>query len=688
LSQGLNRRHFIKQAAVGSVSMALAKSSDNMFRTHDSGNGQDPPVRVMAKGRPFVNQAGYNLNERKRFVCPGAPDGTLFRIVSAGKTVYSGRMHGYAGKFTDFNPESALNQYVIEVDGFGQSVPFRIASHLMEAVSSRLAYQFFIDVRGGFSSHLSPANVTGGGPSRDGGGLTLEATFEGLLYASNPALFDRWTKELRYHGNALYPLIPPPDDKEIIIKDATEKKAGKMQFYPDLIKLILWHGEWAYTNHEYNGRTGGFESRAEGYEDWIRQYGYTNQSLQSFDYQNLLDQLAAVCAFYRPFLKPRLAEDQYQKYRQACLTKWETYDRQKEVRYWIKSRKWIDKGRLEFNEQGNAFGQGLLRNLLMYVAEKQERDGQPERFLHHAQNCAEDIIKNWDFNNPVHTWRARNAEHITPQALALFQLIAPGEAPSGTKDKLAAWRDYVVRRSRNLWEYRTHSDIEWAHPKSKEIGTVAGMAGSMFAVAEALNDPELRGLGWSQVNFVFGCNPAGAHLSHKSRLRVAMRGYWDGVEIGWPFGYPIGTGYLGAVRGTLDGSPTDAAFPYNPEEAALCDQPGVYGTEGWAVSNRAWMTAVTFSTLGSTSIRLSRVREGTVRVELKAALNLDPRRAETGWVLWSENGRGPRKIIVRETGPDTGVFAADVSLRPGVHEIEASYGFLAARKTAHLMVQS
>lgn len=650
-------------------------------------NGQ-ATQRVTAKGHPFVNQAGYNLGESKRFICPGAPDGTAFRIVSAGKTVFTGKISGQAGDFTALNPANSKAEYVVEVDGFGKSVPFWIAEHLMERLSSRLAYQFFIDVRGGFSAHLSPANVTGGGPSRDGGGQGLEATFDGLLYASNPALFDRWTNELRYQSPLrFYPIIPPPDAEKPEIIDHAEKRIGPAQFYPDLIKLLLWHAEWAFHNHAYNGRLGGFEDQADGYDKWVRQFGYTDDALQIFDYQNLLDQLAATCAFYRPFLKPYLPENTYRKYRDVCLRKWESYDRHKEVRHWVKSKKWIDEGRLEFNEMGNAFGQGLLRNLLMYLAEKQEPGGEPNRFLRYAKECAADIVKNWDFQNPVHTWRARNAEHITPQALAMFLIIAPDQVPPGTKQKLEAWRDYMNVRTANLWRYRTHSDTEWAHPKSKEIGTVAGMGGSLFLVAEAIGDRRLRDIGWSQVDFVFGANPSGAHLGHRNGFRSALQGYWAGVEKDWPFDYPFGTGYLGYVRGTLDGSPTDAAFPHNPDEAATSDRPGVYGTEGWSISNRAWLSTVAFSTIGSHRITLAEPKRGIARVELKAALNMDPAAVETGWVLWSENGGEPRKVEVRETGPNTGLFQAEVPIAAGVREIEASYGYLASRKLARLAVR-
>ena len=689
---GSLRRVVTPTMRVGAVCLLLAGMSGAAQETRDG--------RVLRRASgPLVNQAGYNRAEAKRFTCPGADDGTPFRIVRVrdGQIAFQGAIRGHVGDFSAFEPPSSTDEYVVDIDGFERSVPFWVADHLMERLSSRLAYQFFVDVRGGFSSRLSPANVTGGGPSRDGGGQGLEATFEGLLYASNPALFDRWTQEL--HGNLGRMWSDPPAEETESSPQLKLPDDGSVPWdrQPDLVKLLLWHAEFAYANHAYTGPTGGFESRGDGYEGWVRQFGYDDRSLQNFDYQNLVDQLAAACAFYHAFLKPYVTRETYEKYRTVVLEKWEAYDRHKEVRYWVKSRKWIDEGRLEFNEQGNALGQGLLRNLLMYLAEREEPKGHAARFLAYARACAEDIIKSWDFSNPVHTWRARNAEHIAPQALALFLLLAPEHAPAGTKEKLAAWRDYIVSRSNNLWQYRTHDDTEWAHPKSKEVGTVAGMGGAAFAVAAVLNDPVLRAIGWSQVDFVFGRNPAGAHLSHKSRLRVAMRGFWNGVETGWPHAYVFGTGELGPVRGTLDGSPTDAAFPFNPAEAASADKPGVYGTEGWSITNRAWMSTVTFATVGSHAIRLVDRRTGaavdrltrgeTARVELRAALNHDPSRVETGWIDVRQGNRAWR-LLVTETGPDTGHFVVDLVSTPDMSgPLAVSYGHLAFRKTAAVSIE-
>jgi hypothetical protein len=619
--------------------------------------------------------------------------------------LFHGQIEGNAGNFSTFDPAPGPDKYIIEVDGFEPSTPFKISEHLMERISSRLAYQFFIDCRGGFNSHLSPANVTGGGSSRDGGGSCLEATFEGLLYASNPALFDRWFEELRGLGSrsakhppiGLVPIIPPPDvtgqPAPANLTDATE---SSWQRTPDLIKLLLWHGEFAYANRAYSGRTGGYEERADGYEGWVRRFGYDDQHLQSFDYQNMLDQIAAVHGFYHAFLEPFLSEEIHQSYRRACLENWERYDRQKEVRYWVKSYKWIDAGRLEFSEQGNALGQGLLRNLLMYLGEQQEADGQASRFLKYAQQCAEDIVANWDFNNPVHTWRMRNGEHIAPQSLAMFILLGPPEMTHGAKEKLAAWRDYIVKRTNNLWHYRTHNDTEWAHTQSKEVGTVGGLGGAMFVAAEALGDSVLREIGWSQVNFVFGCNPAGGHLGNKSELRVRMEGYWEGVENGWPASRIYGTGSLMAVRGTLDGSPTDGAFPYNPDEAALYDRPGIYGTEGWSITNRAWLSTDAFSTIGSHRVRvldpltgnpIDKANSGsTVRIELRAALSQSWGNVDSGWVMVQWGQKPSQRLTVIESKPDSGLFCCDYIVPNIQDEITFSYGYLCFKKTAKLTV--
>ena len=618
----------------------------------------------------FVNQAGYNLGESKRFVCYGAPDNTSFKIVNikTSQTVFEGKMLNNQGWFTEFNPVTPGDEYIVDVVGRGQSKPFWIADHLLEKVSSKLAYDFFVDVRGYDDlDKYDMSKVYGGGPSRDGGAYGLETIFVVLQYASNPALYDNSKTELG------------------------DKNA------PDLIDLILWHAEFAYKYVDYNGPTG-YRHGSLGYE---------GQSRMNFDYWNTLDQLAAVCGAYHSFLKPYLSEEKYQKYRKVCLDNWEKYDRHKVVRYWTYSTKWVDAGFQEFNEMGNAFGQSVFSNLFMYLCEKNEKDGQPEKFLKYAQESAWDIIDNWDFNNPRHMWWIRNAEHITPQALAWFLMVAPDQAPKGTKEKLVAWSSHMKQKTNNFWKYRVHSETEWAHPKTKELGGAPALAGSMFAVAHLLNDKSLRDLGWAQVDFVFGVNPVGAHLGHKSEERVKIGGFWDGVEEGWPQAHPDGYGKLGLVRGTMEGTPLDSQFPIakNVEKIVGHNEGQVFGlnayaTEGWCVSNRGWQASVTFATLGSQQIKLfdadykneiSQAKPGqTITIELKAALNQDWNKAEKGWVEIRNVESSAIKLEVNETGHNTGLFTAKYQLPKDKNgdKTEVSYGYLGFEKKAIIVYKN
>lgn len=613
---------------------------------------------------PLVNQAGYNLNEPKRFVCYGAPDDTPFYLINqrTGKVEYEGKMIFSQGWFSDFNPVTQ-DEYVIEVKGKGRSVPFWIADHLIEKVSSKLAYDFFVDVRGSEDPvHSNEAKVYGGGPSRDQGAFGLEALFEVLFYSSNPALFDNWTQELG------------------------DKKCA------DLIDLILWHAEFAYHHVEFNGpiltRHGTL--------------GYEGEPRMVYDYWNTLDHLSPVCAAYHSFLKPYLSEEKYQAYRKTCLERWEKYDRHKTVRYWTYSTKWVDQGFQEFNEMGNVFGQSVFSNLFMYLCELNEPDGNPEKFLKYAQESAQDIIDNWDFNNPRHMWWIRNGEHITPQALEFFLLVAPDKAPAGTRKKLQAWARHIQQRCNNCWKYRSHSETEMAHPVTKELGGAPALGGSLFAAAHLLEDDALRKLGWAQVDFVFGVNPVGAHIGHKSEERLKLNGYWEGVENGWPDSHPNGYGMLGSCRGTLEGTPLDGQFPKTNSMTTADDLDNIgnkcYATEGWAISNRGWMATLTFSTLGSQTVDVvtSDGRPVTAAeagdklyVRLKAALNIDWNKKDKGWVEVKIDDKVVQRLPVEETAPNSGLFEGEYKV-PAVasgKQLTFSYGYFGFDKKAQVTVK-
>ena len=622
-------------------------------------------AQVQALTTPLVNQAGYNTHEAKQFVLWKAGENTPFEIINntTQKVVFKGVINNFVGNFSNFNPAPSADEYCVKVKNYPPSVFFKISPFHFENISSKLAYDFFVDARGSTDPlHSNEAKVYGGGPTRDVGAYGLETTFETLFYASNPALFDNWTTELG---------------------------EGKK---PDLIALILWHAEFAYNHVAFNGTV----AERHGH------LGYEGTPKMNYDYWNTLDHLAAACAAYHSFLKPYLSEEKYQKYRKVCLEKWTEYERHKVVRHWTFSKKWVDEGYQEFNEMGNAFGQSVFSNLFMYLSELHEKDGKPEQFLAWAQESTKDIIKNWDFNNVRHTWWIRNAEHITPQALAFFLLTVPEKAPAGTKEKLTAWSTFIQEKSQNPWHYRVHSDTEWAHPKTKELGGAPALGGSLFAAAYLLNDEKARKLAWSQVNFVFGLNPLGAHLSNKSPERLAINGYWAGVENGWPASHPKGYGMLGKVRGTLDGSPLDKDFPrLNAstivEKDTTTDKIGknAYATEGWGISNRGWMTTLTFSTLHSIKIDFlnqsekpitSAKRNQSIILELQAPLNIDDKKMDTAWVEITENGAQPQKVKVEETGVNTSVFRA-ILKKKKKGTLKATYGYWGFKKETNLIIK-
>jgi len=626
-----------------------------------SGYGQE----IIDTKCPLVNQAGYNLGESKHFVCYGVSSaiGEEFNVVNTrtNKVEYTGTALGGEGWFTDFNP-SSLDEYVIDMGKRGRSVPFVIGDHYMEKISSKLAYDFFIDARGSEDPKNSNEDkVYSGGPTRDCGAFGLESLFEILFYASNPSLFDNWKDELG------------------------EKKVA------DLIDLILWHGEFAYNHIDFNRKVATRHGTL----------GYPGQKRMEYDYWNTLDQLAPLCAAYHSFLKPYLSEEKYRAYRKACLDKWVEYDRHKVVRYWTYSVKWVDKGFQEFNEMGNVYGQSVFSNLFMYLCERNEPDGKPDQFLKWAQESAEDIIKNWDFNNPRHMWWIRNGEHITPQALAFFLLVAPEYAPVGTKEKLEAWAVYMKQRTNNPWRYRSHSETEMAHPRTKELGGAPALGGSMFAVSYLTGDTYLRSLGWAQVDFVFGANPCGAHFSHKSPERVERNGYWEGVEHGWIASHPNGFGKLGNVRGTLDGTPLNNQFPEMRTESSTIDGKsddiGVapYATEGWGISNRGWMATLTFSTLATNKIeiididgrKIDTAKHGDkIMIELCAALNQNYKKIDKGSIDMKLDGGEPIKIEVLETEANSGLFRGVYIVPQKVKSLTASYGYFGFDKSRTISI--
>ena len=153
---------------------------------------------------------------------------------------------------------------------------------------------------------------------------------------------------------------------------------------------------------------------------------------------------------------------------------------------------------------------------------------------------------------------------------------------------------------------------------------------------------------------------------------------------------------LGLVRGTLDGTPLDKDFPRYGEvlKQQIADNTGdhigqdAYATEGWATSNRGWLSTLTFSTLHSITLhvvdasskKISKVSGNKkAYVELRAPLNLNPSQKEKAWVEKIAEGGKTERIELTETAPDSGVFRALLTPVKG-QEIMLGYGYWGFRK--------
>jgi hypothetical protein len=107
------------------------------------------------------------------------------------------------------------------------------------------------------------------------------------------------------------------------------------------------------------------------------------------------------------------------------------------------------------------------------------------------------------------------------------------------------------------------------------------------------------------------------------------------------------------------------------------------------------MATLTFSSLHATDIRFSESKghaltetnnRKNIRILLRAPLGVDPVRPDSGWVeLTSPNGVKSRLMVI-ETGDDTGVFSASFKPeKPGTWK--ASYGYWGFRKEAVIQVK-
>ena len=610
----------------------------------------------------FVNQVGYDTEKPKRFTAPLAKELSAFKVVREGETValFEGKINQHIGEFTGFRPDEP-GPYQVIVQGemhSGISVPFRIASGIIESVAYQPAIDFMVDVRCWFgdSRTYNPSDSSADCPNlgvawRDSHQFSFEIPSLLNLYSANPSAFsiDRMPVQGLYLG----------------LREELPENT------PEIVRLIYW-----------------------AVDIYLR--GEVNHTL-------LKEQLAYFLYAY-PYLKEYIPEAVYHEAKEYLFSIWG----EENINRW----QWYD-----IEHSGNLFriydfigtgkgqfppGHSIVPNLMMHeVAKREGEDATP--YFQAAYGQAKWLLKNLDWSDPSTTKGQRQGEHITITALSYFLENYPQRAPDGIADKIESWADVMISRSNNMWDYRKYSDEKWIIPSINtdkgfggesengfnEVGNITGFPAPALAaashVADANKKARLEEMALAYVDHIFGRNPTGRHFGFDA---IAD---FEGVDVGWYKEWQGGAGMLQTARGVLDGSPKETTYPYNPRAG----DPG--HSEGWVTFNTAWNTGLAYLSSSSIEVevydqdfskRISKVKRGDViGIELTAPLNFDDNQSEQAEVLVNFGGKC-LAVQLNEVSEASSVFRATFQVSEEIPEkLTISYGFGWHEKKGELLVR-
>ena len=589
----------IKEVVLWPYSLQLPALPELPAQAPKAGPHAGPIASAIPIPELYLNQSGFNLGEPKKFTAPTLADGTPFSVRPAkgGAAVFSGKIQGNKGDFTAFNPADEA-EYVVEAGGI-TSVPFRIGQWWLERVTYQNMVNFMIDSR----HHVGNERdlCVGSFGWRDDHHFGWELTTLVQQYLSNPSAYDRMPRQVTYEAPTnpkVWGALQPPAETA-----------------PDLVKLIHWGA------------------------DVIVSQGLRHEMLKS--------QLAYFLYAW-PALKSHLPQQNYDAVRDYAFKTWASSAADRAYPYNESADHNLLAVKTKVGPTKGSFPPGFSvePNLLMYEVAQREKRADAELYLNAAKAQADWMIQNLDWANPQVTKGQRMSEFVTMTGLANFQRIYPNQAPAGLAAKINDWVKVMLRRSDNLWDFRRLDDADgWtpmeAHPqKWNEPGNVVGLPAALLAAKQVVADPAIKArlneIAWAQLDNMFGRNPTGRHFSYQAKRDI------EGVEHGWFTFYRGGIGRLARVRFVLDGSPKTYHYPYHPEL-------GNKGyTEGWVQFNTPFNASMAYLAYDQTKI--TAVREGNaVVVRLRAPLNFDYQKVETGTVVVTTSGGDREEITVTET---------------------------------------
>ncbi|SEI94043.1 F5/8 type C domain-containing protein [Cyclobacterium xiamenense] len=562
----------------------------------DEGAGEVMPL--------LVNQSGYNLHRPKRFTAAGMADGTSFVILEkgTGREVFSGRIAGEKGDFSDFNPES--NQEFLVASGDKRSFPFRIGPYWLERVSYRGMLDFMMGARH-YVGNVSEKRILSFA-WRDGDFFNWSMQSLVALYAANPAAFERMEVTGTYRANDSF----PEDYRGLwgVLEPFSERT-------PDIVQLIHWDADVKVS--------------------------------QQLDHEMQKAELAHFLYAW-PFLSrwlPRQNFDRVYAYARSVWTK-ASVSPHATSRYDLSPEHDLLARKTQLGSTKGEMPPGfsVIPNLMMYEVGKREGDPQAETYFDAAYRQLEWMIAHLDWEDPMTTKGQRMSEHLTMRAFAFFAQQYPDRHPPGLKAKVEEWAAWMVQRSDNLWDFRKYAEDEWTPPGWNETGNILGFPAAIFAANTILGKdhnlaPRLEEIAWAHVENAFGRNPTGRHFSFKGPEEV------EGVDLGWYSRHKGGIGLLDELPFVFDGSPKNFHYPNQPEAGDLG------WTEGWVQFNTAFNTSMAYLANYYTHLTYSENESGDLLIHLEAPLNFYPDQKEPVAVQLALPSGESMAVTLQETSP-------------------------------------
>lgn len=556
-------------------------------------SGDRLPPRALPRDAHLIalNQVGFETARPKRFTAPLSPDGSAFlvRPAGGGGALFRGTIRSGIGDFSGFRPEASAGRFVVEISGTplatGVSDPFLIRPNLWQEQFWQPAVDFLIDTRSVTGTHPS---AFGGCPWRDGNYYDAILPSLVLFHLSDPARIAAMPRQIDWEADKRRVLDPafrfdPKNPESQGVMEAVRRYYTELEApapdAPDVVKLLHWGAGFYLMKPETKDPMGDPEPR-QIHAQTVEQIAYLVWAWPAFE--------------------KWLPASFYERCRDFCFAHWDKS---------LAIDKWWDPagydappegenpmaGRLHPYKGRHAPGHSIVPNLLMHEIATREGRSDAARYLAAAIAQAAYIVEKIDWTDPRATKGHRMSEHRTIPNLVWLLESHPAAAPSGLKEKIAAWAEVAVRRSDNLWDFRRYDEQEhWTIPKLNDVGNWLSTPAIALAASRVIDDPALKSrmleLAVSHADFVFGRSPRLAAAPH-----LPAMGFPE-IERGWPVGHKLDVcARLELCRGSISSGPGSEMFPFQPEARFR-------HAEGWVNYGAAWCISLAYFQFESTSL--------------------------------------------------------------------------------------